>query len=66
MSLSKIRKIDRGGVEFHSHIDGSKHMLTPERSIEIQCLLGADIQMQFDECIELPANAARSIGAMEL
>ena len=56
MSLSKIRKITEEGVHFQSHIDGSRHMLSPERSIEIQCLLGADIQMQFDECIELPAE----------
>ncbi len=45
---------------FHSHLDGSKHMLSPERSIEIQCLLGSDIQMQLDECIELPADAQGS------
>ena len=51
MSLSKIRKITEDGAMFQSHIDGSRHMLTPERSIEIQCLLGSDIQMQFDECI---------------
>ena len=56
MSLSTIRKITEEGAQFQSHIDGSKHMLTPERSIEIQCLLGSDIQMQFDECIQLPAE----------
>lgn len=66
MSLSKIRKITEQGVAFQSHIDGSRHMLTPERSIEIQCLLGADIQMQFDECIELPAERAEIERAMEL
>src|SRR3990172_321026 len=49
MSLSQIRKITEEGAHFQSHIDGSKHLLTPERSIEIQCLLGADIQMQLDE-----------------
>lgn len=54
MSLSKLRKLTEVGVSFQSHIDGSKHMLTPERSIEIQCLLGADIQMQLDECPAMP------------
>lgn len=50
MSLSDLRKISENGVEFRSHIDGSKHLLTPERSIEIQGLLDADITMCFDEC----------------
>ena len=59
MSLAKIRKITEEGAAFQSHLDGSRHMLSPERSIEIQWLLGADIQMQFDECIELPAEPAR-------
>ena len=61
MSLSKLRKLTEDGVSFQSHIDGSKHMLTPERSIEIQCLLGADIQMQLDECPAIPIahDAAR-------
>jgi queuine tRNA-ribosyltransferase len=66
MSLSKIRKITEEGAAFQSHIDGSRHMLSPERSIEIQCLLGADIQMQFDECIELPAERREVERAMEL
>lgn len=66
MSLSKIRKITEEGVAFQSHLDGSRHMLSPERSIEIQCLLGADIQMQFDECIELPAERREVERAMEL
>ena len=66
MSLSKIRKITEDGVTFQSHIDGSKHVISPERSIEIQCLLGADIQMQFDECIQLPAERREVIRAMEL
>ena len=66
MSLSQIRKISEKGAEFQSHIDGSRHMLTPERSIEIQCLLGADIQMQLDECIEYPAEHAAAERAMEL
>jgi queuine tRNA-ribosyltransferase len=66
MSLSKIRKITEEGAVFQSHLDGSRHMLSPERSIEIQCLLGADIQMQFDECIELPAARAEVERAMQL
>ncbi len=66
MSLGKIRKITEEGAAFQSHLDGSRHMLSPERSIEIQCLLGADIQMQFDECIELPAERREVERAMEL
>lgn len=66
MSLATIRKITEEGARFQSHIDGSHHMLTPERSIEIQCLLGSDIQMQFDECIELPAERREVERAMEL
>ena len=66
MSLSKIRQITEEGAAFQSHLDGSRHMLSPERSIEIQCLLGSDIQMQFDECIELPAERKEVERAMEL
>ena len=66
MSLGEIRKINEEGVHFQSHIDGSQHMLSPERAIEIQCLLGADIQMQLDECIELPAERRDVERAMEL
>ena len=66
MSLSSIRKITEEGATFKSHLDGSKHMLTPERSIEIQCLLGADIQMQLDECIELPSSHENAERAMQL
>ncbi len=66
MSLSRIRKITEEGAAFQSHLDGSRHLLTPERSIEIQCLLGADIQMQLDECIELPATYAETERAMQL
>ncbi|HJU32326.1 MAG TPA: tRNA guanosine(34) transglycosylase Tgt [Hyphomicrobiaceae bacterium] len=55
MSLAKLRTITDAGVTFQSHIDGSTHVLTPERAVEIQCLLGSDIQMQLDECIALPA-----------
>jgi queuine tRNA-ribosyltransferase len=57
MSLAKLRKITDEGVTFQSHIDGSSHSLTPERAVEIQCLLGSDIQMQLDECIALPGDA---------
>jgi queuine tRNA-ribosyltransferase len=66
MSLSSIRKITEEGATFKSHLDGSKHLLTPERSIEIQCLLGADIQMQLDECIELPSTTENAERAMQL
>ena len=54
MSLAGLRKLDEDGVTFQSHIDGSTHRLTPERSIEIQGLLRSDIQMQLDECVKLP------------
>jgi queuine tRNA-ribosyltransferase len=66
MSLAKIREVTEEGARFQSHIDGSRHTLTPERSIEIQCLLGADIQMQLDECIEYPAEPAEVERAMLL
>ncbi|MEM7461059.1 MAG: tRNA guanosine(34) transglycosylase Tgt [Pseudomonadota bacterium] len=66
MSLASLRKLSEGGVEFRSHIDGSPHMLTPERSIEIQGLLDSDIQMQLDECISLPAERDEIERAMEL
>ena len=66
MSLAQLRKLDETGVTFQSHIDGSKHVLTPERSIEIQGLLGSDIQMQFDECIRLPAPDSEVERAMQL
>jgi queuine tRNA-ribosyltransferase len=58
MSLSELRKITEDGVTFASHIDGSKHMLTPERSMEIQRLLGSDIVMAFDECPRADADRA--------
>ncbi|PWE27027.1 tRNA guanosine(34) transglycosylase Tgt [Pararhodobacter marinus] len=56
MSLANLRKLTEEGVRFSSHIDGSKHMLSPERSMEIQRLLGSDIVMCFDECPALPAE----------
>ncbi len=55
-SLGAMRKISEEGVEFRSHIDGSKHMLSPEKSMEIQNALGSDIMMAFDECAPYPAN----------
>ena len=66
MSLADLRKLTETGVEFRSHIDGSRHMLTPERSMEIQRLLGSDIVMCFDECPALPADDARVAQAMRL
>lgn len=66
MSLSGLRKIDETGVTFRSHIDGAMFELSPERSIEIQNLLGADIVMQLDECIRLPAAEAEVERAMRL
>ena len=66
MSLAGLRKLTEEGVRFSSHIDGSKHMLTPERSMEIQRLLGSDIVMCFDECPALPADDAEVARAMRL
>lgn len=66
MSLSDLRKLTEEGVTFKSHIDGSKHHLTPERSMEIQKLLGSDIVMCFDECPALPADRKRITQSMEL
>jgi queuine tRNA-ribosyltransferase len=66
MSLAQLRKIDADGVSFRSHIDGSEHRLTPERSIEIQLLLDSDIVMQLDECLKLPAELAEVERAMLL
>ncbi|MTH97219.1 tRNA guanosine(34) transglycosylase Tgt [Roseibium sp. RKSG952] len=66
MSLAQLRKLDEDGVRFQSHIDGKKYHLTPERSIEIQGLLGSDIQMQLDECIKLPSPEEEVQRAMEL
>jgi queuine tRNA-ribosyltransferase len=66
MSLATLRKLSEEGVSFRSHIDGSAHMLTPERSIEIQCLLGADIQMQLDECPAIPIAHDKCAESMRL
>ena len=66
MSLAGLRKLTEAGVTFRSHIDGSKHELTPERSMEIQRLLGSDIVMCFDECPALPASDAQVAESMRL
>ena len=66
MSLSGLRKITENGVNFKSHIDGSKHFLSPERSIEIQKLLGSDIVMSFDECTPFPETKSRSETSMRM
>ena len=66
MSLSELRKLDENGVTFRSHIDGSYHTLTPERSIEVQHLLGADITMCFDECPPFPCEKEDVKRATEL
>lgn len=66
MSLSKLAKMSEDGVRFQSHIDGSGHMLTPERSIEIQTLLGANIRMVLDECTPYPATHEEAEKSMHL
>jgi queuine tRNA-ribosyltransferase len=66
MSLSGLRKLSEQGVTFRSHIDGAAVELSPERAIEIQALLGADISMQLDECLKLPATREEIARAMQL
>jgi queuine tRNA-ribosyltransferase len=66
MSLSQLRKLDEEAVTFRSHLDGAMHRLSPERAVEIQRLLGADIAMQLDECIRLPAERTEIARAMRL
>ncbi|HXP03516.1 MAG TPA: tRNA guanosine(34) transglycosylase Tgt [Stellaceae bacterium] len=66
MSLAALRTISEEGVAFRSHLDGSKHLLTPEKSINIQRLLGADITMAFDECTPYPAEQGAVETSMEL
>src|ERR1051326_5480742 len=65
-SLSELRKVKEEGVSFRSHLDGTSHLFTPERSMEIQIALGADIVMAFDECTEHPAERERARASMEL
>jgi len=64
-SLAKLAKISREGVSFQSHIDGSRHLLTPEKAIEIQTCLGSDIIMCLDQCIQYPATKAQCREALE-
>jgi queuine tRNA-ribosyltransferase len=66
MSLAKLRKVTRQGVTFQSHLDGARHELSPERAMAIQGLLGSDIHMQLDECLEYPHSEKDARRAMEL
>ena len=66
MSLAELRKLSEEGVTFKSHIDGSRHVLSPERSMEIQKMLGSDIVMCFDECPALPASRGKIEESMQL
>jgi len=65
MSLSELTKKTEAGVKFKSHLDGSSHMLTPERSMEVQRLLGSDVVMAFDECTPFPATEQQAAESME-
>jgi queuine tRNA-ribosyltransferase len=65
MSLSELTKVSEDGVAFSSHVDGSRHMLSPERSIEVQDLVGSDILMQFDELVPTSATREQQAAAME-
>jgi queuine tRNA-ribosyltransferase len=65
-SLAKLRKISAEGVEFQSHLDGSKHFFSPEHSMAVQIALGADVMMVFDECVETPASWERTRDSMAL
>ena len=65
-SLNDLRKVSEEGVAFRSHLDGSPHFLSPEKAMEVQIGLGADIIMAFDECTEYPADAQRARASMEL
>jgi len=66
MSLAKLRTMSEEGVRFQSHLDGSTHLLTPERSMEIQYLLDSDITMSFDECTPFPATEVQAEQSMRL
>ena len=65
-SLTPLRKMTEEGVEFQSHIDGSTHFLSPEKSMEIQAALGSDIVMAFDECTPFPATRDEALASLEL
>ena len=64
-SLARLAKLSEAGVTFQSHIDGSKHLLSPEKAIEIQTCLGSDIMMCLDQCIQYPATREQSLAALE-
>jgi queuine tRNA-ribosyltransferase len=66
LSLAKLAHIEEEGVTFQSHLDGATHKLTPERSIDVQCLLGADIQMVLDECTPFPASRDEAKSSLQL
>jgi queuine tRNA-ribosyltransferase len=66
MSLAKLRRIDEGGVSFQSHIDGASVVLSPERAVEVQCLLGADIEMVLDECTPYPVTRDEAGSSLKL
>jgi queuine tRNA-ribosyltransferase len=66
MSLAELRQLSEDGVTFRSHVDGSRHQITPERSMEIQRLLGSDIVMAFDECTPFPATREQAASSMRL
>lgn len=66
MSLAELRKLDEDGVTFRSHVDGSYHELTPERAVQIQHMLGADIAMTLDECTPFPATQEEADASMRL
>ena len=66
MSLSALTKISEKGVKFKSHIDGSIHLITPERSIELQSLFGSDILMCFDECTPYPVDEKTALNSMQM
>ena len=66
MSLAGLRKIDRDGVDFRSHIDGSRHRLTPAISVELQFMFDATISMVLDECIAFPTQHETAEASMEL
>ena len=65
MSLSELTKVTEEGVSFASHLDGSRHMLSPERSVEVQRLLGSDIVMQFDQLVSTTSGREQQVEAME-
>src|ERR1700690_2829387 len=65
-SLSDLRKVTDEGVTFRSHLDGSAHFLSPEKALEIEIGLGADVMMAFDECTEYPATTERARASLEL